>query len=184
MSNQFNSRSYHISIIQNISYNLLLQPLKSYPSFWNSSVVIAHSSSVWSTDRTFLQMHVTFCEYLVISDCASSYTFGTMEGIVIRNRVVFRSVAVLVRKTWRPVFGGFARNVSCDVLIGWSARVTGVPELSVPITEQIADIESCRSKRSPHRSWFFTATSRWVLSAAHQLFAGGCFGDELLGNMK
>ena len=67
MSNQFNNRSYHISIIQNISYNVTA--IKVIPIFLKQlcSVVIGHSSSVWSTDRTFLQMHVTFCEYLVMS---------------------------------------------------------------------------------------------------------------------
>ena len=28
-------------------------------------MAIEHSGTVWLTDRTFLKMHVTFCEYLV-----------------------------------------------------------------------------------------------------------------------
>ena len=45
----------------------LLQAVKSYPSFRNSCVVLVagHSSSMWLNDRAFIQMHVTFCEYLV-----------------------------------------------------------------------------------------------------------------------
>ena len=34
----------------------LLQSLKSYPFFWNKSVVIGHSSSMCLTDRIFLQI--------------------------------------------------------------------------------------------------------------------------------
>ena len=67
-----------------ISYHLL-QALKSYLSFspppppppappptttnkhtTKHSVVIEHSSSMWLTDWAFIQMHVTFCEYVVL----------------------------------------------------------------------------------------------------------------------
>ena len=63
MNNQFNNRIDNISIIQDIS--MLLQALKSYPFFWNNSVV--HSSSIL-TDKIFLQTHVTFCDYLVFHE--------------------------------------------------------------------------------------------------------------------
>ena len=64
MNNQFNNRRYNICITQDISY-IITNIIKLYPFFWNNTVVTGHSNSMWLTDRTFLQMHVTFCKYLV-----------------------------------------------------------------------------------------------------------------------
>ena len=63
-------------VLYKISLSLtLLQALKSYYLFWNNSVVIGHSNQatlwltkLWLIDRTFLQLHVTFCEYLVFHE--------------------------------------------------------------------------------------------------------------------
>ena len=50
MNNQFNNRSYNVSITDVYKISLtLLQALKSYPLFWNNSVVIGRSSSMWPT---------------------------------------------------------------------------------------------------------------------------------------
>ena len=39
----------------------MLQALKSYPFFRTNCVVTGHSSSMWLTDRAFLQMAAYFC---------------------------------------------------------------------------------------------------------------------------
>ena len=57
VNNQFNNRSDNISIML-ISLTLL-QAVKSYPSFGYNFVVTEHSSSMWLTDREFVQIHVT-----------------------------------------------------------------------------------------------------------------------------
>ena len=54
IDNQLNNRSYKISIIQKQNKILQLE-VKSCPSLKNSIVVIGHTSSMWSTDRTFIQ---------------------------------------------------------------------------------------------------------------------------------
>ena len=66
-NNQFNNRIYNISIIQSIFY-VVASIIVISIFFWNNSVVIGHSSSIYLTDRIFLQTHVTFCEYLVFHE--------------------------------------------------------------------------------------------------------------------
>ena len=58
--------SLTMEVIPSVLYKIsltVLQALKSYPFFWNNSVAIGHSSSMWLTDRTLLQTHVTFLEF-------------------------------------------------------------------------------------------------------------------------
>ena len=88
-----NLTSYNISIIRTISYTVtLLQALKSYPFFWNNFVVIGHSSRMWSTDGAFLQMHVTFCEYLVFHELRRDlYNYYSWTKKVIYRRLLLFS---------------------------------------------------------------------------------------------
>ena len=65
MNNQFNNRIYNISIIQNISY--VVESIKVI-IFSEITLVIGPSCSMCLTDRTFLQTHVTFYEYLVFHE--------------------------------------------------------------------------------------------------------------------
>ena len=65
MNNQFNNRSYNSITKQQQKTLTLSQALKLYPFFWNNMEVVGHSSSMQLTDKAFIQMRVTFCEYLV-----------------------------------------------------------------------------------------------------------------------
>ena len=61
-----------ISVLYKMSLTLL-QSLKSYPFFWNKSVVTAHSNSMCLTNRIFLQTHVTFCECSVSVNSSNAH---------------------------------------------------------------------------------------------------------------
>ena len=65
MNNQFNNRTYNISIIQNISYFVASIKIINVSEI---ILVIGPSCSMCLTDRTFLQTHVTFYEYLVFHE--------------------------------------------------------------------------------------------------------------------
>ena len=75
-----------ISVLYKMSLTLL-QSLKPYPFFWNISMVIGHSSSMCLTDRTFLQTHVTFCEYLVFHEFRRNLDVPLLN---ILNKKVFK----------------------------------------------------------------------------------------------
>ena len=77
----------------------VIQALKSYPFFWNISVVVGHSSSMWLSDTAFLQMHVTFCEYLVFREFKQSfhnyYSCWVIAGLFIFQTLYAQSFQVL-----------------------------------------------------------------------------------------
>ena len=61
MNYQLKQTSYNISIIQNTSYIITTtKVILIFPKYLCGNRC---SSSMWLTDRTFLQIHVTFCEY-------------------------------------------------------------------------------------------------------------------------
>ena len=67
MNNQFSNQSYNISILQDLSY--IIACCKNHTHLFKISAVgIGQPSSMWQTDtdRVLIQIHVTFCEYLVV----------------------------------------------------------------------------------------------------------------------
>ena len=45
----------------------------SHPFLKNNSEIMGHSGSLWLTDGAFLQIHVTFCEYLVFHELKQNF---------------------------------------------------------------------------------------------------------------
>ena len=85
MNNQFNNTIYNISTIQNML--LFFSSIKVVSIFpWKNAVVIRLSSSMCLTDMTYLQKHVTFCEYSEFHEfrrylCITIVTYLERESI-------------------------------------------------------------------------------------------------------
>ena len=111
-------------------------PRLSYSSWTMTKIQGSLLSSV------FVLTTVWYCVDCVV-ECTMFWVWFSIQMIVtcLNERVPLRSWKVLLRvsqpitpllclvlKTWRPLFWGFAQNIKCDILIGWSVRMTGSPD--------------------------------------------------------